>query len=152
MNQKGKGNDNFQTPQYIFDQLNKIFNFTHDIACCTFNKLCEKGFCYDLGQDALKASWGGVERAYCNPPFSQKSEWIKKAHDEVLSGNCPLCVMVLPILGMSTNAWHDYVEGKFHYEVLRQRISFIDPDTGKPKSGNNSGTVIIYFWNRTQIK
>jgi len=70
---------------------------------------------------------------------------MAKAHDEVLSGNCSLCVMILPILAMDTIAWHKYVEGKFHYEVLAGRISFIDPETGKPKSGNNSGTVIVYF-------
>ena len=59
MNQKGKGNDCFQTPPFIFEQLNNIFNFTHDIACTTKNKLCENGFCFDLGQDALKTQWGG---------------------------------------------------------------------------------------------
>ena len=32
MNQKGKGNDEFCTPDYIFFQLNSIFKFELDAA------------------------------------------------------------------------------------------------------------------------
>ena len=78
MNQKGRGNDNFQTPRYIFEQLHKIFNFEFDIACTSNNCLCENGFYKDKGMDALKLYWGGV-RAFCNPPFSLKAEFIKKS-------------------------------------------------------------------------
>lgn len=60
MNQKGRGNDFFQTPPYIFQQLNKIFNFEIDIACNYDNCLCMKGFYHDLDQDALTSNWGGV--------------------------------------------------------------------------------------------
>jgi len=94
---------------------------------------------------------GGV-RAFCNPPFSQKSEFIEKAYNEVLYGECPICVMILPILAMDTIAWHKYIEGIFHYEVLKGRISFIDPETMQPKSGNNSGTVIVYFKKKIEIR
>lgn len=64
MNQKGRGNDNFQTPKYIFDQLNRIFNFDIDIACTSDNCLCERGFYHDQNMDALTESWkveGGGE-------------------------------------------------------------------------------------------
>ena len=53
---------------------------------------------------------------------------------------------------MDTKAWHKFIEGKFHYEILEGRVSFIDPETQKPKSGNNSGTVIVYFKKRIEIK
>ena len=151
MNQKGKGNDFFQTPPYIFNQLNKIFNFEIDIACNTQNCLCENGFYHDIGINALNIDWG-KNRAFCNPPFSQKAEFIEKAHNEVQNGNCPICVMILPLNSMDTKAWHDFIEGRYHYEVLRGRISFIDPETQKPKSGNNSGTAIVYFKKKIDIK
>jgi len=73
MNQKGKGNDNFQTPQFVFEQLNKIFNFTFDVACCTYNKLCEKGFFFDLGEDALKTPWGGGRTGFLQSSIFSKS-------------------------------------------------------------------------------
>ena len=53
---------------------------------------------------------------------------------------------------MDTKAWHKYIEGKFVYEILEGRISFIDPQTKKPKSSNNSGTVIVYFKKRIRTK
>lgn len=40
MNQKGKTNDNFETPKYIFEQLNRVFTFTLDAACTKANCLC----------------------------------------------------------------------------------------------------------------
>ena len=131
MNQKGRGNDNFQTPDFIFNQLNNIFNFTFDVACTSKNCKAIKGFFIDFGSNALERSWKN-ERCFCNPPFSNKAEWIKKADHEVQNNNCPICVMILPSLCMDTKVWHEYIENKYHYEMVQGRISFIDPETGKP--------------------
>lgn len=149
MNQKGKGNDYFETPAYIFEQLNNVFKFTLDVAANTSNRKTE--FFIDEKQNALKTDWGR-ERCFCNPPFSKKAEFIEKAYNEVMNANCPICVMILPLNSMDTKAWHKFIEGKFHYEILQGRIAFIDPNTGMPKSGNNSGTVIVYFKKRIEIR
>lgn len=55
-----KGNDNFRTPDHLFDQLNRIFNFTLDAACTREDCKCNTGYYYDAGIDALKMSWGGA--------------------------------------------------------------------------------------------
>lgn len=149
MNQKGRGNDNFQTPLYVFRQLNDIFHFTCDVAASDNNHLCAYYFTKD--DNALERGWA-LQRCFCNPPFSQKAEFIEKAYKEIMEGNCPICVMILPLNSMDTKAWHKFIEGKFHYEVLEGRIAFIDPETGNPKSGNNSGTVIVYFRKRIEIR
>lgn len=142
-----KGNDNFETPDELFDQLNRIFNFTLDAACTSTNCKCPKGYYYDKGQDSLKMNWGG-DRVFCNPPFSRKSEFIKKAYMEVLFHNCPIVVMVLPLNCMDSEAFQNFVYTYFDFEILRGRVSFIDSETGKPKQKNNSGTVIVYFKRR----
>lgn len=148
MNQKGRGNDNFGTPDYIFKQLNDIFDFTFDVACTEKNCKCPYG--YDEKWDALSdARWFG--RCFCNPPFSEKDKWIRKADKEVQEGNCPICVMILPLNCMDTRVWHEVIENRYHYEILQGRISFIDPETNEPKKGNNSGTVIVYFKRKVQI-
>src|SRR5699024_7439064 len=113
------------------------------------NNLCE--YYFTEQDNALECSWY-LERCFCNPPFSKKAEFIEKAYKEVMEGNCPICVMILPLNSMDTAAWHKYIEGKFHYEILEGRISFIDPETKKPKSGNNSGTVIVYFKKKIKTK
>lgn len=148
MNQKGRGNDEFCTPDYIFQQLNRIFNFTLDVAASSSNTKCLEYMPKELS--ALEYHWGNY-RCFCNPPFSKKAEFIKKADDEIQNYECPICVMILPLNCMDTKVWHEYIEGRYHYEILKGRIAFIDPETNKPKKGNNSGTVIVYFKKKIQI-
>lgn len=141
-----KGQDNFRTPAFLFNHLNAMFAFELDVACSFEDCLAPRGFCYDKGGNGLIASWGN-SRVFCNPPYSQKEAWIEKAHDEVLHGDCPICVMVLPTLSMTTEAWHKYIHGKFFYQFSPSRYSFINPETGRPQDGNQSGTTIVYFMN-----
>lgn len=147
MNQKGKGNDNFETPDYIFNQLHKIFDFKYDVACTKANKKCFYGLYEE--ENSLNCNW--FDRCFCNPPFSKKIEFIKKADEQVQNGNCSICVMILPLNSMDTKIWHEIIEGRYHYEILKGRIAFIDPETQKPKKGNNSGTVIVYFKKRIEV-
>lgn len=151
MNQKGKGKDGYLTPAHIYSHLNSIFAFTHDAACTRGNMLSPDGFCFDEGRDGLTDSWEGC-RVFCNPPFSDKASWMSKAHEEVSSGRCPVCIMVLPTNSMAQTFWHKYVYGKYHYEILDGRAAFINPDTMKPDTNNTSGTTIIYFMMKPTVK
>lgn len=54
-----RGNDNFQTPQGLYDQLDEIFNFTLDAACTKEDCNAPRGLYHDEGVDALACSWGG---------------------------------------------------------------------------------------------
>lgn len=139
MTPQGKGRDDYQTPQFLFDHLDRMHDFTLDAACQPHNMLCARG-CID----GLAQSWAN-ERVFCNPPFSTKDVWIEKAYNEVLHGDCPVCVMILPTLSMTTDAWHQYIHGYFSYQFSPSRYSFINPETGQPDDGNNSGTTVIYF-------
>lgn len=139
-----RGNDNFQTPEHLFKQLNDIFNFTLDAACTTENCRCSKGFYHDQGIDALNISWE-QERVFCNPPFSQKAAFIEKAYNEVINGDCPVCVMVIPSNCQDSKAFQKFIKKNFFFETLSGRVAFIDPETKQPMKGNNSGTTIVYF-------
>lgn len=72
-----KGNDNFQTPIPLFQQLHRIFNFTLDAACTTQNCLCPRGFYHDQGADALKISWGG-NACFVIRHLAKKQRLLKK--------------------------------------------------------------------------
>ena len=82
---------------------------------------------------------------FCNPPFSRKAEFIEKAYNEVINGDCPICVMLLPSNCQDSKAFQKFVKKNFYYETLCGRVAFIDPQTGRPMKGNNSGTTIVYF-------
>lgn len=89
------------TPQYLFDALNREFNFTLDPCSTHENAKCEKH--YTREDDGLTKDWTG-ERVYCNPPYGKEIKyWIKKAHDS----DC-LTVMLLPAR-TDTSWFHDYI-------------------------------------------
>lgn len=142
-NTKGKTCDTFCTPDYLYNELNRIFTFEIDAACTTDNCKSPIGYYYDKGIDGLEQEWN--KRIFCNPPFSEKGKWIKKAHDSVMNGQCPVVIMILPVNSMETKPFFDYIYGKFSYKILQGRVQFIHPDPSK-NIGNNSGTVIVYFF------
>lgn len=54
-----KGNDGFETPDFLYRQLDRVFNFTLDAACTTANCKAPRGLYFDQGINALQTSWGG---------------------------------------------------------------------------------------------
>jgi phage N-6-adenine-methyltransferase len=151
MNNRGSTIDTFETPDFLFQELNHRFAFDVDAACTSQNKKLANGFTVDLGINGLKVSWGGL-RVFCNPPFSDKAAWINKAHEEVQNNNCPLVVMILPTNSMSASFWDDVIYPNYKFDVLRGRVQYIHPITKKPAAGNNSGTTVVYFWKKPGSK
>ncbi len=74
--------DEWTTPQWLFDKLNRRFLFTIDAAATRENSLCE-----DLFTDGLSVSWEG-ERVWCNPPYSQIKTWAAKFVEEAKRADC----------------------------------------------------------------
>jgi len=134
--------DLWETPQNLFNALNEKFNFEIDAACDFNNMKCGRGF--DENSNGLIQDWHG--RTFCNPPYSQKKEWIKKAIYEVENNGCPLVVMILPCTMECIREIKHY-----KYDVLNKRVSFIVPETKKPTKGNRTGTIIVYFWSDIKI-
>ena len=130
--------DDWRTPDWLFSQLHARFNFTVDAAADPLNDKIDRFFA-----DGLREDWN-KERVFCNPPFSQKKDWIVKAYKEVSIKKCPLCVMILPNC-IDTQSFNHYIHKNFHWEHLPSRVSFWD-ENNKPISGNPSGTIIVYFW------
>ena len=76
--------EEWATPQRLFDDLNKEFNFTLDPCATTENAKCERFF--TKAQDGLSQSWKG-ERVFCNPPYGRNIvKWVSKAYAETVAG------------------------------------------------------------------
>lgn len=77
---------NWATPQWLFDELDKVFSFTLDPCASAENAKCEKY--YTREQDGLKQNWGGrecsailhtgkrLENGLPNVPKKQKSRTL----------------------------------------------------------------------------
>jgi site-specific DNA-methyltransferase (adenine-specific) len=112
--------DNWSTPQWLFDDLHKEFDFTLDSCASTENAKCEKY--YTREQDGLKQNWGG-QRVFCNPPYGREiGKWVTKCSEEAKKPNT-LCVMLVPAR-TDTKWFHEYIYNKAEIRFLRGRLKF----------------------------
>jgi phage N-6-adenine-methyltransferase len=106
--------DEYGSPQALFDHYNKRFKFTLDVASTPALAKCRKFFSKE--QDGLTQEWRGV--CWMNPPYSQLGKWVKKAYESAKAG--ATVVALLP----TDSAWfHDY-GSHATIEVLRGRLQF----------------------------
>lgn len=117
------------TPEDIFNELNKEFNFTLDPCCSELTKKCEKY--YTIETDGLSKSWEG-ERVFVNPPFGrEQAAWIKKGFEESMKPNT-IVVFLIPAR-TDTRAFHNYIYGKAEIRFIKGRLKFINPSSNTPK-------------------
>ena len=86
----------WETPQWLFDELDGEFGFTLDAAATPENAKCERFF--TESEDGLSQSWAG-HTVWCNPPWRAKliERWVQKAYEE--SRNGATVVMLIPHWG-----------------------------------------------------
>lgn len=118
--------DNWRTPEKIYNELNKEYNF--DFDPCPLKENPEF--------DGLEIEWG--KRNFINPPYSEVAKWIKKGYEENKKGK--LCVFL--VASRTDTKW-------FHEYVLpyAKEIKFIK---GRLKFGGHSNSapfpsVVIIF-------
>ena len=76
--------DEWETPQYLFDQLNDEFHFTIDVCSTDENAKCEKH--YTKQDDGLSKDWTG-EVVWCNPPYGRQMPlWVHKCYQHFIGG------------------------------------------------------------------
>jgi phage N-6-adenine-methyltransferase len=75
--------DQWATPRYVFDALDKEFGFTLDVCADETNHKCARYF--DKETDGLRQPWTGV--CWMNPPYGRTiGDWVKKAYEESRGG------------------------------------------------------------------
>lgn len=106
-----KTTDNHPTPKTLYEKLNAEFDF--DFDPCPINPAIGMRERDGLG------SWG--KRNFVNPPYSEKTVWIKKAVEEQQKGK--LSVLLLPV-DTSTVWFHDLVLPNAELRWIRGRVKF----------------------------
>ena len=125
----------WETPQWLFDELNQEFGFTLDPCATHENAKCEKYF--TKADDGLKQDWSG-EVVFMNPPYGREIyHWMKKAYRESLKGATVVCLVPART---DTKWWHTYaMAGEIKF--LRGRLKFGDAKNSAPFP---SATIV--FW------
>lgn len=78
--------DNWATPQYLFDKLDKTFNFTLDVCASEENHKCARYFTKE--QDGLKQDWGGRLYGVIRLMAERLANGFKNAPSESESPSC----------------------------------------------------------------
>jgi len=119
----------YATPQWLYDELNKEFNFLLDVCANKDNAKCYKF--YTEKDDALNQSW--VKPCWMNPPYGREiRKWVKKAWEEswyVCSGGRVVCLLPART---DTKWWHDYVMKADEIRFIKGRLKFNDSKNSAP--------------------
>lgn len=118
--------DIWNTPRDLFEKLNDEFKFTLDPCCNNDNKLCDKY--YTEEDDGLLQSWDN-EIVYCNPPYSNIKEWVRKAYCE-WDKNTTI-VLLLP--SRTDTIWfHKYIYNIAEIRFIKGRLKFSNSKNSAP--------------------
>ena len=99
--------DEWETPQILFQALDREFGFDLDVCATQENAKCR--LYYTKDQDGLRMPWSGT--VWCNPPYGRKiGNWVKKALFASAAGST--VVMLLP--ARTDTKW-------FHYYIYRKK-------------------------------
>lgn len=138
------------TPQWLFDEYDRLHHFTVDAAANASNTKCIRYF--DRASDGLVQSWRG-ERVWCNPPYSNIKAWTEKAFIETSLDGCELVVMLLPANRTEQAWWQAFIEplrdqnDGIRTRFLAKRINFGVPgnEGAKFNSSPPFGLVVVTF-------
>lgn len=106
-----RNSDEWSTPQWLFDSLNKEFGFTLDPCSNGNNQKCEKH--YTINENGLLKDWSN-EVVFMNPPYSKISDWMAKAFQSARMGGVVVCLIPSRT---DTRWWHKF--------CMRAEIRFI---------------------------
>lgn len=128
---KGKGvvhssnSDEWETPQDLYDALNKEFRFQVDAAATKENSKC--GDYWSKESNALFQEWDYF-RIWCNPPYSQWQKFVAKAAEST-----NLSVLLLPSR-TDTKAFHAHIYKNPRVEIrfIKGRLKFGDSKNSAP--------------------
>ncbi len=119
--------DEWATPQVVFDELNREFDFDLDPCATSSNAKCSNY--YTMLEDGLQQDWSG-HRVFCNPPFSRMKDWVAKCSYESQKPNT-LVVMLIPAR-TDTRYFHDYIYNKAELRFIKGRLHYNDGPQGAP--------------------
>lgn len=135
-----QNNNDWQTPQWLYDKLNLEFKF--DFDPCPLN----------AHFDGLKIEWG--QSNFVNPPYDRilKPLFIKKAFEEWHKGKT--CVLLIPS-ATGTKVFHELILPYAEIRFIKGRISFLGYNTKGIYTAINKGkhdSMIVIFHYKNSVK
>lgn len=130
----------WETPDKLFELLDKEFNFELDVSADATNYKCEKYF--SIEDDGLAQEWQGI--CWMNPPYGRDiKHWVEKAS---LAKTTVVCLLPSRT---DTRWWHDFVMARAcEIRFLNRRLTFKGSDNKAPFPA----AIVIYHQEKTPLR
>lgn len=119
----------WETPQPLFDALDREFTFTLDVAATRKNTKVKSRY-FTKKDDGLSRNWDH-EIVWMNPPYGRNitDKWVEKASEA--RGGVVVCLLPART---DTRFFHDFIYQKLNVEIrfLKGRIKFVTAENGAP--------------------
>ena len=107
----------WETPQDLYEELDKEFNFNLDPCSSDSNHKCDKYF--TIEDNGLEQDWQG-HNVFVNPPYGRQiKHWVEKSYNEGRKPNTTV-VMLIPAR-TDTRYFHDYIYHKAEIRFIKGR-------------------------------
>lgn len=128
--------DTWETPQALFDVLNRKFHFTLDVCALPSSAKCPRY--YTPEDDGLVQPWTGA--CWMNPPYGREiGKWMERACRAVWEERAT--VVCLVPARTDTRWWWDCVSC-WEVRFLRGRLKF----GGQPNAAPFPSAVVVMGW------
>ena len=130
--------DEWETPQDLFNELDKEFKFSLDPCATEKNAKC-KVF-YTKKDNGLVRGWHN-HTVFCNPPYSQIAKWVEKAYGETDGDFFTKVIMLIPVR-TDTKWFHKYIYNNEFCEIrfIKGRLKF-----GNSKNSAPFPSMVVIF-------
>ena len=118
----------WETPQDLYEELDKEFNFNLDPCSSDSNHKCDKYF--TIEDNGLEQDWQG-HNVFVNPPYGRQiKHWVEKSYNEGQKPNTTV-VMLIPAR-TDTRYFHDYIYHKAEIRFIKGRLKFSNSKNSAP--------------------
>jgi len=118
----------WETPQDLYEELDKEFNFNLDPCSSDSNHKCDKYF--TIEDNGLEQDWRG-HNVFVNPPYGRQiKHWVEKSYNEGQKPNTTV-VMLIPAR-TDTRYFHDYIYHKAEIRFIKGRLKFSESKNSAP--------------------
>jgi phage N-6-adenine-methyltransferase len=121
--------NDWETPQELFDELDREFAFTLDVCANHQNRKCQ--FYINEEEDGLREDWAD-NVCWMNPPYGRNlRSWVGKAYEASMGGATVVCLVPART---DTEWWHEYAEKAAERRFIRGRVPFVRTDGGRNRA------------------
>lgn len=114
-------NDNWETPPDKLEEAMIKYDVIPTLDVCATKQNTKFNRYFPPEVNALNQEWR--EDFFMNPPYSQITQWMRKAYEQHVQYN--VNALILVFAKTSVKWWHQYVEEKGEVHFQKGRIRFL---------------------------